>query len=229
MIHTGSATDFHTWDHSAHVRDLYRARARDEEVEMTCAAQAAEILTNFVSPGDSVLDAGCGSGWFFHSLRRRNIGVEYFGIDKTKLFVAIGREELARFGLDQSRINVGAVEYLEGGVDHVVCLNVLTNIDNWHRGLDRMAAVAGKTLILRESIGDVSEYRLVTDNFLDQGSNLKVHVNCYSFDEIVEFLGERGFTVERVLDQRTQGLAEDVIGYPHYWTFLVCRRDVEFS
>jgi len=211
------------------MRDLYRARARDEEVEMTCAAQAAKILTTLVSPGDIVLDAGCGSGWFFHSLRRRNIEVDYFGIDNTEAFIAIGREELARFGLDQSRLNVGAVEFLEGSVEHVVCMNLLTNIDNWHRGLDRMAAVAGKSLILRESIGDTSEYRLVTDNFLDQGIDLKVHVNRYSLDEIVEFLGERGFTVERVLDQRTQGLAEDVIGYPHYWTFLVCRRDVEFS
>lgn len=229
MIYIRSANDFNIWGCSAHMRDLYRARARDEEVEMTCAAQAAKILTTLVSPGDIVLDAGCGSGWFFHSLRRRNIEVDYFGIDNTEAFIAIGREELARFGLDQSRLNVGAVEFLEGSVEHVVCMNLLTNIDNWHRGLDRMAAVAGKSLILRESIGDTSEYRLVTDNFLDQGIDLKVHVNRYSLDEIVEFLGERGFTVERVLDQRTQGLAEDVIGYPHYWTFLVCRRDVEFS
>jgi ubiquinone/menaquinone biosynthesis C-methylase UbiE len=211
------------------MHDLYRARARDEEVEMTCAAQAAELLTTLVSPGDIILDVGCGSGWFFHSLRRRNVEVEYLGMDKTKSFILIGREELSRFGVDPDRLMVGAVEYLEGSADHVVCMNVLSNIDNWHRGLDRMAAVAGKTLILRESIGDVSEYLLVTDNFLDQGSDLKVHVNRYSFDEIVEFLGERGFKVERVLDARTQGLGEDVIGYPHYWTFLVCRRNTESS
>ena len=59
------------WMHSEHVARLYRARARDEAEEMTCAAQAVELLAPHFAPGDSLLDAGCGSGYFYHSLRRR--------------------------------------------------------------------------------------------------------------------------------------------------------------
>ena len=35
---------------------------------MTCHAQAAELLAPHVAPGDTLLDASCGSGYFFHSL-----------------------------------------------------------------------------------------------------------------------------------------------------------------
>ena len=32
------------WTHSQHMRELYARRARDEDIEMTCAAQAAGLL-----------------------------------------------------------------------------------------------------------------------------------------------------------------------------------------
>jgi hypothetical protein len=44
------------WEHSSIIRDLYTARARDEKEEMTCAAQAAELVAPLVRPGDSLLE-----------------------------------------------------------------------------------------------------------------------------------------------------------------------------
>ena len=85
------------WQHSADTFELYRRRARDEAEEMTCAAQAAELIAEVARPGESLLDAGCGTGYFFHSLRRRGIALEYHGIDATAPFIALGRSELAAF------------------------------------------------------------------------------------------------------------------------------------
>ena len=67
------------WEHSASVQELYRRRCRQEEDEMTAHAQAAELLAPFVSAGDVLLDAGCGSGYFFHSVAGRDMGLTYFG------------------------------------------------------------------------------------------------------------------------------------------------------
>lgn len=212
------------WAHSAAVLDLYRRRARDEAEEMTCAAQAAELLAPLAAPDHSLLDVGCGSGYFFHSLRRRGLPVAYHGIDATPAFIDMGRHELASFGLPPDRLQTLRIEDFQGRVDHVLCMNVLSNIDNYHRPLERMLRAARRSLILRESIKDGASYSFVRDAFLDPGVDLKVHVNAYDRADITRFIADRGFAVREVLDRRSGGQAEMVIGHPHHWTFLVCTR-----
>lgn len=191
---------------------------------MTCAAQAAELLEPFVSPGDSLLDAGCGSGYFFHSLTKRGIPVEYFGIDAAPSLVAIGREEMPAFGLPAERLRVLRIEDLDGEVDHVVCMNVLSNVDNYHRLLERLLGCARKSLVLRESCKEEGEYRYVRDPYLDDGANLSVYVNAYPQAELTEFVESYGFAVRYVEDRHSGGQPELVIDQPHYWKFFVAER-----
>lgn len=212
------------WSHAETVRALYLARARDEIEEMTCAEQAAEIIATLASPGDSLIDAGCGSGWFFHSLRRRSIAVEYHGFDATEEFIAIGRRELPPFGCPQGRLHVLRLEDFRGSADHVLCMNVLSNLDNFHRPLERLLSAAKRTLILRESVKEGASYLWVRDVHLDPGVELSVHVNAYDRAEIRSFIEARGFRVREVQDRRTGGHPESVIGYPHWWTFFVAER-----
>lgn len=212
------------WEHSATVHELYAGRCRREQPEMTCAAQAAELLAPFVEAGDTLVDAGCGSGYLYHSLHDRAIAVEYWGIDASPTLIGIGRTWMPDHGLPAERLVNARIEDVDGSVDHVVCLNVLSNIDNYHRPLERLAAMATKTLILRESITDVSTCLYVTDHFLDDEVQLDVHVNHYGRAELAAFLGRRGFEVTFVTDRRTGGRPEAVIGHDHYWTFVVAVR-----
>jgi len=208
------------WEHSASLRELYASRARDEAEEMTCAAQAAELLAPLVAPGDTLLDAGCGSGYFVHSLRRRRIPASYYGIDAAPSLIAIGRRELPRFGLAADRLEAVRIEDLDGRADHVLCMNVLSNLDNFHRPLERLLTMARKSLILRESAGEGARYTYVRDVHLDPGVDLKVHVNRYDAAEIAAFMGTYGFDVETIVDRRSGGAPEMVIGHPHWWTFF---------
>lgn len=212
------------WEHSTSLRKLYEQRARDTEPEMTCAAQAADLLAPNVETGDTVLDVGCGSGWFFHSLRRRGIAGEYWGIDAAPSLVAIGQQQLPAFGLPAERLKVMRIEDFDGEADHVVCLNVLSNIDNYHRPLERILNAARKTVVLRESCAEQAEYRYVVDEYLDSERPLRVHVNTYPLDEWTRFIESYGFTVEVHTDVRCGGRPELVIGYPHHWTFFLARR-----
>ena len=212
------------WQHSVGVIELYRSRARDEAEEMTCAAQAAELIAGLAQPGDSLLDAGCGTGYFFHSLRRRAIALEYYGIDATAPFIALGRSELAAFGLPEDRLRTLRIEDFQGSADHVLCMNVLSNIDNYHRPLERLLKAARRSVILRESIKEGSSYSYVRDNFIDPDVNLHVHVNAYDRSELMAFIERYGFAAREVVDRRTGGQPEMVIGHPHYWTFLVATR-----
>jgi SAM-dependent methyltransferase len=215
---------YNIWQHSADLLELYRRRARDEAEEMTCAAQATDLLTELSRPGETLLDAGCGSGYFFHSLRRRGIALEYHGIDATAPIIELGRRELAAFGLAPDRLHILRIEDFQGVADHVLCMNVLSNIDNYHRPLERLLNAARKSLILRESIKDGSVYNYVRDDFLDPGSSLNVHVNAYDRTELAAFIARYGFAVREVADRRTSGKPEMVIGHPHHWTFLVATR-----
>lgn len=212
------------WEHSATVKELYARRCRLQEEEMTCAAQAAELLAPHVRPGDTVLDVGCGSGYFFHSLRKRGIPARYVGIDAAPSLIAIGRAWLPHHGLPAEDLRVLRIEDLGGEADHAVCMNVLSNIDNYHRPLERILRCARRTVVLRESCTTETRYAYVRDEYLDPGCDLKVHVNSYAVQEITAFIAAHGFRVRQVTDRRTQGRPELVIGYPHYWTFFVAER-----
>jgi SAM-dependent methyltransferase len=224
MIGGGGWGRFNIWEHSATVLELYARRCRLEAEEMTCHAQAAKLLAPHVTPGDSLLDAGCGSGYFFHSLHRRGIDVRYFGIDATERLLEVGRRYLPAHGLPAERLQTLRIEDLDASVDHTVCINVLSNIDNYHRPLERLLLASRKTVILRESCRDVAQYAYVEDRFLDDGVALKVHVNTYAIAELTRFIESYGFAVTAVRDERAADEAEMVIGHPHYWKFLVAVR-----
>jgi len=223
MIVTDAALRHSIWEHSDTVAALYRRRCRLEEPEMDCATQARELLGEFARPGETVLDAGCGSGYFFHSAMK--LGLAYRGIDASPRLIAIGREELPAFGCDPAAITCARIDDLDGEVDHVVCLNVLSNIDNWQRPLERFFRVARRSVILRESAWDApAEYRYVEDRFLNEGVRLFVHVNTYRISDLLAFADSRGFRGRHIVDGRTGGRPEDVIGYPHHWSFFTFRR-----
>jgi ubiquinone/menaquinone biosynthesis C-methylase UbiE len=225
MITTNGWEEYSIWEHSSTVKELYARRCRLEAEEMTCASQAAELLAPNVSVGDTLLDVGCGSGYFYHSLTKRQIKVDYYGVDASPSLVQIGREIMPSYGLPEERLQVVRVEDLSGYADHVVCMNVLTNIDNFHRPLERILSLARKTVVMRESISDFSNYQYVADNYLDEGHPLNVYVNTYEEEEMVSFIRLHGFSVTTMIDRRTNGQPELVIDYPHYWKFVVARRD----
>jgi len=224
MISTNGWNKFCLWEHSASVHDLYAKRCRLEAEEMTCAAQAAELLAPYVEHQDQLLDVGCGSGYFFHSLVSRKIPVKYWGLDASKSLIEIGRSILPDYGLPVERLLHGRIEDLDAVVDHVVCMNVLSNIDNYHRPLERLLLVARKTLILRESVDETASYSYVKDKYLDEGADLKVHVNTYPQSEFTDFIRSYGYEVESIVDRRTNGEPEMVIDYPHYWKFFLAIR-----
>lgn len=215
------------WEHSESLRELYGRRCRREEEEMTCHAQAAELLFPHAASGDTLLDAGCGSGYFFHSLKKRQIPVEYYGIDASPSLIEIGRKHLPRFGLPPENLQTIRIEDMDGEADHVVCINVLSNLDNYQRPLERLLHAAKKTIILRESCREGAHYSYVRDNYLDEGCELSVYVNTYCLGEVMEFIASYGFMVKNVMDRRTRGEAESVIGYPHHWTFIVAERQLK--
>lgn len=193
---------------------------------MVSHVQAAKLLAPHVAAGDVLLDAGCGSGYFFHALRDQGVPVEYHGIDASRALLDIGRAILPAYGLPADRLVDARIEDLDAEVDHVVCTNVLSNLDNFHRPLERLLLAARQTVILRESIAAVASYSYVEDRYLDPGVRLKVYVNAYARDDVRAFISDYGFDAAFVVDEYTRGEPQLVIDHPHHWAFVVATRKV---
>lgn len=212
------------WDHSAQLCALYEKRCNQLAEEMICHKQTALLLRPLISDGDTLLDVGCGSGYFFHSLRKHDISVDYYGIDASQSLLDIGRRCMGVHGLPPARLFHGRIEDLDGSVDHIVCINVLSNIDNYHRPLERMLKMAKKSIILRESLATSAHYSYVKDEFLDENVNLNVHVNTYDQNEILEYIRHYKFKAQLIIDEYTNGKPQNVIGYEHHWCFVLAEK-----
>jgi len=218
-------TKFSTWDNSRSLRFLYQRRCRRMEKEMDCHRQAAEILRPHFDPGDSVLDVGCGSGYFFHSLSARFPKFTYAGLDPSESLLRIGRKEMTKYGLPASHLVCGRMEDCEAWADHVVCINVLTYLENFQKVLERCLSSARKTVLIRESIwARPSRFLFVVDEFLDPPKRLRVHVNTYNRWELGRLATELGFRSRLIVDQRSGGKPETSIGYPHHWAFMIFQK-----
>lgn len=221
MIFSDGWQVYTTWEHSPTCDELYKKRSLMLTEEMTSSAQAADLLGSIAKSGESVLDVGCGSGYFFHSLKSRNLNLDYYGLDACGKFIATGQEVMPQFGLSKDRLKHLRIEDFRGEFDHVVCLNTLTFLDHFYRPLDRMLKSARKSIILRESMKEEAEYNYVIDKYLDSPIPLRTPINHYSKSEISKFISEAGFKVDFITDKRTGGKPEISIDHPHYWTFLL--------
>ena len=222
---TSPNPELNIWEHSAGLRALYARRAEGLEEEMDASAQAAELLASFIRASPTpprLLDAGCGSGYLWHSFRRRGLAVEYHGLDFSPGLIEIGRRILPAHGVPAERLLRGRLEDLHGRqFEAAALINTLTFCPDFHEPLERLADCGLKALVIRDNFGDRTLIRWETDGFLDPGWNhLQGYWNQWSRAEVTAFLEERGFTVEAVEDIRTRGRAEAVVGKPYHWSWL---------
>jgi SAM-dependent methyltransferase len=214
------------WANDRNTLALYRRRCRQEAEEMTCAAQAAELIAERVRPGESLLDAGCGAGYYLHSLRARGVDVAYHGVDYTPEMIELAREEMCpRADVAPERFALGAIEDVADTFDTVLCFNVLTNSPHYALPLERLLHATRRRLLLRESMAEALAIRYTPDPYLDDGArHIRVYHNTYPIDEVTAFIEEHGFSVTRVADRRSNDGMEMVVDIPHYWRILVAER-----
>ena len=225
---TGSAAPpaWNPWANDRNTYELYRRRCRQEAEEMTCARQAAEVLGPRLAPGESLLDAGCGGGYYHWSFANRGFQAEWHGLDYTPEMIDLARAELApAAGIDPERFEVGAIEHLDRQFDNVLCFNVLTNSPHFALPLERLLANCRRRILLRESMGDELIMRYTPDPYLDEGKrHIRVYHNTYELDEVRGLMEEMGFVVTQIPDQRTGDGTELVVDIPHQWRILLGER-----
>jgi len=211
------------WSNDAKLLETYRKRCRREIEEMTCAAQAAEILAPLVADGETLLDAGCAAGYYYWSFASRGVPLEYHGLDYTPEFIALAREEMAAAtGLPAGRFIPGSIETLDRVFDNVLCFNVLTHNAHYGKALEALLRCARKRILIRESLGDALRVDFREDAYIDEGKrHLRTYFNTYPGEEVERMIRDAGFAVTRILDRRTGDGSETVCGAPVRWRILL--------
>lgn len=214
------------WANDRITLDLYRRRCRKEVEEMTCAAQAADILAAHIKPGETLLDAGCGGGYYYHSMLDRNLTIHYFGLDYTPEMIDLARAEMCPAPISNPRcFMLGSIEDLDQEFDNIICFNVLTNNPHYALPLERLLKCTRKRLLLRESLGSDLIIRYTPDAYLDEGKrHIRVYHNTYPIDEVTSFIADQGFCVSSIPDRRSNDGVEIVVDIPHQWRILFAER-----
>lgn len=214
------------WANDRNTLALYRRRCRQEAEEMTCAAQAAKILADRITPGETLLDAGCGGGYYYWSFFNRGIDIDYFGLDYTPEMIALAREEMCtQTTLPPDHFRLGSIENLEQKFDNILCFNVLTNNPHYALPLERLLLCTKKRILLRENLGETLKVFYTPDPYLDESKrHIRVYHNQYPIAEVLAFIEEFGFKVTHIFDERSQDGIEMVVNIPHQWRILLGER-----
>jgi methionine biosynthesis protein MetW len=126
--------------------DAYWSRRLALEPELTTTAPArAAIVSEFVSPGSTLLDLGCGDGSFLHCLRERVPGLELRGADVAEPALAVAR----RRDLDVVHLDLADPDLaIPGRYDVVTALDVIEHVPDAEALTLRAAAAAERYLIV---------------------------------------------------------------------------------
>ncbi len=218
-------TEENIWEHSQNVRELYARRAEGRE-EMDAARQCAHMLKPFIEAGPNplrFLDAGCGSGYLWHSFKKRGLEVEYYGLYYSPGLIDIGRRIMPKHWLTEERLQCGRIEDLyDKNYDSAALVNSLTFCPDFREPLDRLLGTGIKTLAIRDNFGPETVIRWEVDGYLDPGYNhLKAYWNQWSLTQVSGFLGDYGFKVDPIIDRRCGGRVEMVVDKPYYWSWLL--------
>jgi len=98
-----------------------------------------------LQPGETLLDVGCGTGWFTRRFAASN-GWYVTGLDNDAARLAFarahGRNERYRKG------DARALPFADAGIDRVVSVAALCFIEDWRQALHEMARVARRRLVV---------------------------------------------------------------------------------
>ncbi len=171
---------------SAYGEVLYR-RAVSDLPEMESSKAAARRMKTLYTPGDTVLDVGCGAGHYLVSLRRE-LGPEldYTGADATEQYLELAKKAFAhdtnaRF----QQADIFKLPFADNSFDVVMCNNVLLHLPTIATPLRELMRVARKKVLVRTLCGErsfmIQDVWPEAQEFNEDGSPVVFnHYNIYS-------------------------------------------------
>jgi len=183
----------------------HRARTRGFVVQRFWHYQKERVIRKFCppSPGDRVIDVGCGSGVITDLLA--SLGARTTGIDANPAAVEYARDAFSRANLDFRQGLVEDLQFEPGSLDKIYCLELIEHIyahqvRSLLRTLLPLARPGGNLVVTTPNYRSFWPLLEWTLDKLKLAAPLAEHqhVTRFSRSSLAAFLEEAGWQVERV-------------------------------
>lgn len=194
MSHDKVADKFNEW----------AAEGRDAGMEENHGEVVRKVVAELgISPGDKILDLGCGNGWATRLLAKSNAGVQAVGIDVAPQMIARA-DELHSFTI-RARYDLGKFEELEfedGEFTRVFSMEAL------YYAVDLEKALAETVRVLKPGgkIDVVVDHYKENEASHDWSERMELQLHLLSEDEWRAMFEKAGY--ESVTTKRVEGGGE---------------------
>lgn len=207
--------------------DLLLRRMRGEEPELTWLAQFREILREVVRPGQTLLDAGCATGYAARALSP--LKLDYLGIDAEPLYLDAARKWFTgKLPATFIRHNMS-----DGPVmpprDVVICCAMLEHCEGLRPILDNLAASCKETLLLRTFMGHEEDLVSIPSPNSAYTQTCQKPVNQYAFKKIFAIMNDCGFDCSIFRDKYTDSMPRYVDGQVRSFYILKAKRQTKIK
>jgi ubiquinone/menaquinone biosynthesis C-methylase UbiE len=185
-------------------------RALANEADMAFRRRAAALFEFLdLQPGDRVLDAGCGRGFFLNLALAICPSVRATGVELEPGLLRVGRAQLPGIALASARIE--SLPFADGAFDKVLFTEVLEHIANDRQAVAEVARVLapGGTLALTTPHANYPFWWDPINKTLEAtiGTPIRTgplagiwanHVRLYTPEDLVRLVSDAGLAVEEV-------------------------------
>lgn len=186
----------------------------DRELDPAFAARAALILRHLQpAGGGSILDVGCGRGFYMKAIGTLYPAADVLGVDYSADYLAAAKAQSYAAAVDFARADARALPFPAGTFDAVVCSEVLEHIVDDAAALVEICRVLGDDGLLLLSVPH-QRYPLLWDPLnwlLERAFSTHVpahiwwlagiwadHVRLYTAAELTRKVQAAGFEIEEV-------------------------------
>jgi ubiquinone/menaquinone biosynthesis C-methylase UbiE len=135
-------------------------RLTGSKPEKESSKAVVKLIEQKLNVGSSILEVGCSSGHLLRTLNKKNLALNYVGVDIDRYAIKKGNESIANLelsGIKSAQLMESAVEDLpfdDNKFDIVVCLNVLEHLHEPKKALKELLRCAKNFVVIRTMVSD---------------------------------------------------------------------------
>jgi SAM-dependent methyltransferase len=132
----------------------------------------------------SIIDLGCGDASIYQGIQKRNISIDYTGVDTCKFFINLCKRQNINV-IDSDIRNVSTA--VNASYDFVLGRHVLEHQDNFHELVEEMIRLAKKEVVC---IFFIKPDLTSEETVINYEKETNLYHNTYSYSLITQFLTE---------------------------------------